>query len=271
MKKPRFSIITCTYNPKAEYLDRALESLEKQTFKNIEHIINDSRSNRVTLLILQDYIKRNKNKYPIKFFQTKPKGVAKALNDASKHATGELIHFLHSDDYYHDKNSLKRADSYITKGTNWITGNFIFSYRDKEFSVPITKLIKINPKRLLSTFTFISHENTFMRTELIKKYGGFAENVKGPVELRLWIRMIQKEKLKLVDDVFTVFTIHKGSTSRGGVKNALLSIKEGLKIAQEEGTLPLSKPLKNFTQTKKTLQKLLDYVLLNNSNNHNSK
>lgn len=268
MKKPRFSIITCTYNPKAEYLDRTLESLEKQTFKNFEHIINDSYSNRVTLLILQDYIKRNESKYPIRFMQTKPKGVAKALNDASKLATGEIIHFLHSDDYYHDKNSLKRASSYFTKGTNWITGNFIFRYHEKNFSIPIIKLIKLNPKRLLSTFTCISHENTFMKTGLIKKYGGFAENVKGPVELRLWIRMIKKERIKLVNDVFTVFTIHKGSTTRGGVKNALVSIKENLKIAQEEGTLPLSKPLKNFTQTQKTLQKLIDYVSLNNSNNH---
>jgi glycosyltransferase len=242
MKKLKFSIITCTYDPKPEHLDRALESMETQTYKNFEHIINDSYSNRITSLLLQDYIKRNKKKYPIKFFQTKPKGVAKALNDASKVASGELIHFLHSDDYYLDKNSLKRASSYFTKDTNWITGNFIFNFKDKKFRVPVTKLLKLNPKRVLQTFIFISHENTFMHTSLLKKYGGFNEKVKGPVEYRLWLRMIQEEELKLVNDAFTVFAIHKNSTSRGSLTAAIRSIKECIRILKEEKVPPFISP-----------------------------
>ena len=42
MKKLKLSIVTCTYNPKPEHLEKALASVEKQTFKNFEHMINES-------------------------------------------------------------------------------------------------------------------------------------------------------------------------------------------------------------------------------------
>ena len=242
MKNVKISVVTCTLNPKPEHLEKALSSIENQTFRDFEHIINDSHSNRITSLIIQDYIKRNSKLYPIKFIQTKPLGVARALNDAANHASGEIIHFLHSDDYYLDKKSLERANNYFDKKTSWITGNFIFMFKNKKFYIPITKLLKLNPKRVLSTFIFISHENTFMRTSLIKKYGGFNEKVQGPVEYRLWLRMIKKEKLKLVNDVFTVFTIRKGSASRGGLTSVIRSIQECFHILKEEKVPPFISP-----------------------------
>lgn len=250
MNKVRFSIVTCTYDPKPEHLEKALNSVETQTFKDFEHIINDSYSNHITSLILSDYIKRNSEKYRIKFFQTKPQGVAKALNQATEKAEGEIIHFLHSDDFYKDKNSLNRVNKYFMDDTVWLTGNFMFKIKDKIFKIPLSKLLKINPQKILSTFIWISHENTFMKTELIKKYGGFNEKVKGPVEYRLWLRMIKKESLKTVDDVFTISSIHNKSTSRGNIKAVTRSIKECFQILRDEKIGPFVDTKKLFIQTK---------------------
>jgi len=47
---PLISIITCTFNSE-KYLKKALESVQNQTYKNIEHIINDSYSTDKTLNI----------------------------------------------------------------------------------------------------------------------------------------------------------------------------------------------------------------------------
>lgn len=49
------SIITCTYNSE-KYLPIALQSEKRQTYKNIEHIINDSYSSDRTPEIIEDYI-----------------------------------------------------------------------------------------------------------------------------------------------------------------------------------------------------------------------
>jgi len=46
------SIITCTFNSE-KYFNKALESVQNQTYKNIEHIINDSFSTDKTLEIIK--------------------------------------------------------------------------------------------------------------------------------------------------------------------------------------------------------------------------
>ena len=61
MKKnncPLISIITCTFNSE-KFLEKALESVQRQTYKNIEHIINDSYSTDKTLEIIKTYIEQN--------------------------------------------------------------------------------------------------------------------------------------------------------------------------------------------------------------------
>ena len=105
---PKISIITCTYNSE-KFLLRALESIEQQTYQNIEHIINDSYSTDASLRIIEEYIERNQEKYTIKVIHSSPKGVGNALNLATKEATGDLIHYLHSDDYYSDATSLEKV------------------------------------------------------------------------------------------------------------------------------------------------------------------
>jgi len=86
------SIITCTFNSE-KYLRNALQSVENQTYQEIEHIINDAYSTDSTLDIIREYIERNKNRYVIKLIQSEPKGVGNALNVATKEATGEIIHY----------------------------------------------------------------------------------------------------------------------------------------------------------------------------------
>ncbi len=98
-KKPKLSIITCTHNSE-KFLTTALASIEMQTFRDFEHIINDSYSTDSTSQIIADYIQRHAGEYPIKLIQTPAQGVANALNMATREANGEIVHYLHSDDNY---------------------------------------------------------------------------------------------------------------------------------------------------------------------------
>ena len=53
MNNTTFSIITCTFNSE-KYLRKALQSIESQTYLEIEHIINDSHSTDATLEIIRE-------------------------------------------------------------------------------------------------------------------------------------------------------------------------------------------------------------------------
>ncbi|MEA3327666.1 MAG: glycosyltransferase, partial [Chloroflexota bacterium] len=119
INRPKISVITCTLNSE-KFLKKALESVENQTYKNIEHIINDSYSNDATLGIIQDYIDRNGTRYPIKLIHCEPEGVGNALNVATEHAAGEIIHYLHSDDYYVDAHSLEKVAGYFNENPDLV-------------------------------------------------------------------------------------------------------------------------------------------------------
>ena len=148
---PKISIITCTYNSE-KFLSRALESIEQQTYRNIEHIINDSYSTDASLKIIADYVARNQEKYNIKLIHSDPKGVGNALNVGTKEATGDLIHYLHSDDYYSHPTSLQKVALKFRERPNlvWMTGNFLVEIKGKQFTIPNTQLVRLNPKMALS-------------------------------------------------------------------------------------------------------------------------
>ena len=237
---PLISIITCTFNSD-KYLKKALESVQNQTYKNIEHIINDSFSTDNTLKIIDEYIEKNKNEYSIKFIQSQPKGVANALNVATTEATGDVVHFLHSDDYYYKKDSLKKAASYFMENPNliWLTGNFLVEIKGVKIAIPLTHLLRIHPDKALSAMNIISHENTFMKREVIQLYGGFNENKNFVVEYSLWLKLMRDCKPLIVNDEFTVFIIHKGSISTGSFIKFSKAILRAFKTQRKERIFPL--------------------------------
>ncbi|HOZ37635.1 MAG TPA: glycosyltransferase [Anaerolineaceae bacterium] len=240
MKNITISIVTCTFNSE-KYLEKALESIEIQTYHQIEHIINDAYSTDSTLEIIGEYIERNKDRYVIKFIQSEPKGVGDALNVATKEATGDIIHYLHSDDYYKDQFSLEKVAFFFNKRPDlvWLTGNFLIELAGRKIVLPQTLLLRKNPKTALSVMNFISHENTFMKRDFVQSYGAFNEAKNEVVEYSLWLNLIKDKKPLVVNDEFTVFVIHKGSTSTGSVLKFAKAVIRAFRTQRKEKVFPL--------------------------------
>ena len=240
MKSIKISFITCNFNREL-FLENALKSIENQSYLNIEHIINDSYSTDSTLKIINEYIERNKNRYVIKFFQSEPKGVGNALNVATEVATGDVVHYLHSDDYYLDRDSLNKVADYFHKNPDitWLTVNFLIELSGRKNIIPQTYLLRDKPETALSAMNIISHENTLMIREFANQYGGFNEGKNEVVEYSLWLRLIRDHKPLVVDDEFTVFIIHKGSTSTGSLLKFSKAILRAFHTQNKEKVFPL--------------------------------
>ncbi len=100
------SIIIPTYN-RALYIDRAIESILNQSYKNIEIIIVDdnglgSENQKNTEKSLEKYAENPKIKLII---NSENIGGAESRNNGFKHSTGKFISFLDDDDTY-DKNKI---------------------------------------------------------------------------------------------------------------------------------------------------------------------
>lgn len=107
----KVSVIVPVYNV-GKYLDKCLESLIKQTLKDIEIIIVNDGSTDNSKHIIDLY----KNKYPklIKAITQNNQGISIARNKGIEQAKGKYISFVDSDDYI-DVDMLKKAYDHIEK------------------------------------------------------------------------------------------------------------------------------------------------------------
>jgi glycosyltransferase involved in cell wall biosynthesis len=266
MKNITISIVTCTFNSE-KYLKNALKSIESQTYQPIEHIINDAYSTDSTLEIIQEYIERNKNRYRVKFIQSEPKGVGNALNVATKEATGEIIHYLHSDDYYLNQGSLEKVAEIFKNRPDlvWLTGNFLIELAGRKVVIPQTHLLRMNPETALSCMNFISHENTFMKRDFVQRYGGFNEGKNEVVEYSLWLNMLKDYRPLIIDDEYTVFIIHKGSTSTGSFLKFSKAVMRAFNTQRKEKIFPFIGYYADksfYIRTKSILKKAAKYTTI---------
>lgn len=93
------SIIIPVYNVE-KYLNRCVDSVINQTYKNIEVLLIDDGSSDSCGKMCDDYAKENKN---IKSFHKKNGGLSDARNYGLKKAQGQYIYFLDSDDWIEPK------------------------------------------------------------------------------------------------------------------------------------------------------------------------
>ena len=106
----KFSIVVAAFNIE-KYIQRALKSVEEQTFKNYELlVVNDCSTDNTEEKILE-YCKGYDN---IKYFKhERNKKLGTARNTALKHAKGEYIIYLDGDDYLASEDVLEKLDKLI--------------------------------------------------------------------------------------------------------------------------------------------------------------
>ena len=96
----KVSIITLTYNSEKAIL-RCLESINNQTYKNIEHIIIDGKSTDNTIQLI------NANSKNSILVSEKDAGIYDAWNKGMSLASGDIIGTVMSDDYLKSTKLLK--------------------------------------------------------------------------------------------------------------------------------------------------------------------
>lgn len=91
----KISVIVPVYNVE-KYLDKCLESIIKQTYKNLEIIIIDDGSTDKSGLICDKYTKKDNR---IKVIHQENKGLGASRNIGLRMITGDFISFVDSDDF----------------------------------------------------------------------------------------------------------------------------------------------------------------------------
>jgi len=130
MQGPKISIITVAYNAQ-NTIERCINSVFGQKYKNVEYIIVDGGSTDNTCRIIENY--RGK----IDVFISEPdKGIYDAMNKGLALATGDVIGTINADDFFADDNVLYDIARVFSKQNTQIL------YGDLDYIDPSDKVIR---------------------------------------------------------------------------------------------------------------------------------
>ena len=124
----KVSIIVPVYNVE-EYLEKCLDSLINQTFKDIEIIIVNDGSPDNSEKIINKYIEKYHN---IKYLKKKNGGLSSARNYGIKHAKGEYILFIDSDDYIENNMTELMYNKIINDNSDIVVCEFNYDFGNKK-------------------------------------------------------------------------------------------------------------------------------------------
>uniref|UniRef100_C6E5U0 Glycosyl transferase family 2 n=1 Tax=Geobacter sp. (strain M21) TaxID=443144 RepID=C6E5U0_GEOSM len=219
----KFTIITITFNAE-RYLEQQLASVSGQTLRDLEQIVVDGGSTDSTLGIVQ---RAAKTEPRLRWTTGPDRGIGDAMNKGLALATGDVVGFLHADDFYADPTVLERvAQAFaLEPQAEWVTGGV--RYVDGRGELLRTYSPRRWSYRRLLRGNILFHPATFVRSEALAAAGGFDPSLRYTMDYDLWLRLGQRYAPRPLHLAIASFRVHPGSTS---VRNVDAAFREEFQV-----------------------------------------
>ena len=215
------SVITCTWNS-AAYLGESIASVLAQDHPHIEYIFVDGGSSDGTLEQIRSLQR------PYRLLKNVRGGVSRAMNEGLHAATGDIIAYLHSDDYYLRPDVLSCVARHLeASGRDWLFGRTM-TLVDGELHADNFTAPRFSYTNLLRG-NFIPHPATFVRRDLMLRAGGFNTSLKYAMDYDLWLRIARSSEPLQLDEALTAFREHEDSLSSSS-RTRLMAMAEDFRV-----------------------------------------
>jgi len=231
---PKISIITPSYN-QSRFIQQTIDSVLNQGYPNLEYIIIDGGSTDNTLEILQSYGNS------IKWVSEPDQGQADAINKGAQMATGEIMAFINSDDFYLPGTLITVADAFANHRCDWLIGNYLIVNQHnaniQRYIITYKNILRIfSSYFLLSLTNFIPQPSTFWRMDLYREVGPLDISLKFALDYDLWMRFWQISPPFKLSKTLAAFRLH--NTSKSG-SQFIVQFDEELSVLQRHNHNPL--------------------------------
>jgi glycosyltransferase involved in cell wall biosynthesis len=224
---PKITIIMAVFNS-AGTLQRALDSVQAQTWPNKELIVMDGGSNDGSVEILRD------NESSITYWESKPdRGIYHAWNKALDHATGDWIHFTGADDYFMDPKVLEHAAQALALCDKEVT----VAYGQMAVVTPRGELVEINgepweiSRKRFTRAMSIPHFALFTRSEVFEIRGKFDESFRIAGDYELLLRELPESQAMFIPNLLVKGVLYGGtSTSPSRILTGALEIAKAKRL-----------------------------------------
>ncbi len=212
---PTISVITPSYN-QAAFVRQTVESVLSQWYDGLEYIVVDGLSTDGSLNILREYEHPNH----LTLIAEADRGQTDALNKGLRQATGDIVCWLNSDDYFLPR-TLQTVGRYFTTHPNalWLTADCqIVNTLGQPIQQPIRHykrlLRSLGSRASLGLTNAICQPATFWRRSVHDQIGYLDESLRYTMDYDFWLRLNQIQPPARLDQPLTAFRIH--ADSKGG-------------------------------------------------------
>lgn len=229
----KISIITATYNSGSTVRD-TIESVLRQTYHDIEYIIIDGVSNDDTLSIVKSYEPRFRGR--LRLISEPDHGIYDAMNKGIAMATGEVVGFLNSDDFYADEHVLSDIMGvFAERDLDCVYGNLVF--------VDAINTDKVVRNWIGSQYTpgafqkgwHPAHPTFYAKRIWFEKLGAFDMSFSVSADFELMFRFIEKAQLSNCYINRCFVKMRQGGESTGSIHNIITGNKNILRAFRKNG------------------------------------
>jgi len=253
------SIITPTFNSEKD-VEKCIQSIINQSYKNFEHIIIDNISSDKTLDKIKNIYSSNKLLSNLRIISEKDCGISDAFNKGITAASGDIIGILNSDDFYFSNDIFEKIiSSFINPKILFVHGNILF--QDDLYGTNIRKPLLCDIRKAMP----YNHPTMFLKREIYNKIGLFNTRYKFAMDFDLVCRM--EKEIKNLNDISVYFgndSIVVMNAGGASWANELKAIKETREILITLGYWDLyarKNYLLRFARTK--LKQLFNNAVMN--------
>ncbi len=184
---PLISVVTPSLNQGA-FIEKTILSVIEQDYPRIEYIIMDGGSTDDSVQIIRKYESK------IAYWQSQPdKGQSAAINDGIKRATGDIIAYINSDDWYLPGAFRTVVDVLKKSDALWLGSTGVNVDPDTGAETDIVPVPPLDDRAKLVAIPWGLHQSgCFWRRQLFEQIGFFREELHCVFDTEFLVRSVVK-------------------------------------------------------------------------------
>ncbi|MCK7590219.1 glycosyltransferase [Subsaxibacter sp. CAU 1640] len=250
----KVSIITATYNS-AKTLEVCMNSVLNQTYKNIEYVIIDGNSLDGTVDLIKSKAAMH---HQIVWSSENDQGIYDALNKGINKSTGDIIGFVHSDDFLANNQIIEDiVNVFQSEQVDGVYGNLHYVRFENVDDVVRNWTSQPYKRKLLNRGWMPAHPTLFLKNEIYKNNGNFNINYRIAADYDFILRIFKVSEYRFYYLPKTITKMRVGGASNKSLKNLILKTKEDFRAAKNNaiGTPILTIGLKNLSKIPQWISK----------------
>jgi glycosyltransferase involved in cell wall biosynthesis len=219
MASPLISVLLPVHN-RAQWVGRAVESVLAQRYVQVELIVIDDGSTDGTPVALERFGEQ------LVLVQQPWRGAYAARNLGLRHAQGELIAFIDSDDRWYPDRLVQQLPLLDAPDVGLVFGNAVLSdhrgptpARGRFTAFQITPPRRGWVTRHFAYGNFVPTSSVLVRRRCLDELGGFPEMPPLSADYPTWFRVSLRYQLDYVPEPVFEYAVHPGGISHDLVKS----------------------------------------------------